>query len=57
MSPTSNLPEWFEQALAALRKGDIAGWMAIFCPSGRLRRPLGQKPQPRHSNFHYERGR
>jgi len=57
MSPTSNLPEWFEQALAALRKGDIAGWMAIFCPSGRLRRPLGQKPQQRHSNFHYERGR
>jgi len=30
MPPTSVLPTWLEQAFAALRAGDVQGWMAIY---------------------------
>ena len=32
MSPSSTLPEWFAEALACLRAGDIDGYMSVYAP-------------------------
>ena len=30
MSIKSSLPDWLDRAIAALREGDMAGWMSIY---------------------------
>jgi uncharacterized protein len=50
--PESVLPDWFAQAVGALRAGDVEGWMAIyapdavhefpFAPAGALRELVGR---------------
>ncbi|MBS1029082.1 nuclear transport factor 2-like protein [Gluconobacter albidus] len=43
MSPTSELPDWLENALDALRAGDIAGWMAIYAADACYEFPFGPR--------------
>lgn len=53
MTPTSTLPAWFENAIQALRAGDVDGWMKIyaadavhefpFAPEGRVDKLEGRE--------------
>ena len=53
MGPTSTLPAWFENAIQALRAGDVDGWMTIyaadavhefpFAPEGRVKKLEGRE--------------
>ncbi|MCB8877462.1 nuclear transport factor 2 family protein [Acidisoma silvae] len=47
MPPTSVLPDWFEQAIAALRAGDVEGWMAIYAPDAVHEFPFALEGAPR----------
>lgn len=47
MSPTSDLPTWFDQALGALRAGDIEGWMTIYAPDAVHEFPFAPEGVPR----------
>lgn len=47
MPPISVLPAWFEQALAALRTGDITGWMSIYAPDAVHEFPFAPAGAPR----------
>ncbi len=47
MSPISVLPGWFDQALGALRAGNIEGWMAIYAPDAIHEFPFAPEGAPR----------
>ena len=47
MSPTSDLPSWFEQALGSLRSGDVEGWMTIYAPDAIHEFPFAPEGAPR----------
>jgi len=47
MSPTSVLPAWFEQAIGALRAGNIEGWMTIYAPDAVHEFPFAPEGAPR----------
>ena len=47
MPPTSVLPGWFEQAVAALGAGDVEGWMAIYASDAVHEFPFAPEGAPR----------
>ncbi|NVN09657.1 MULTISPECIES: nuclear transport factor 2 family protein [Nguyenibacter] len=47
MTPTSCLPDWFEQALEGLRAGDIGRWMTIYAPEAVHEFPFAPEGAPR----------
>ena len=47
MPPKSVLPNWFEQAVEALRTGNIKGWMAIYAPDAIHEFPFALEGAPR----------
>lgn len=47
MPPTTVLPGWFEQAIAALEAGDVEGWMAIYAPEAVHEFPFALEGAPR----------